>query len=143
MSNYQFVAVTIHNNSLGTVKGHSGYESALKDLTERAEIQLGRKLNQEEIAELNNSYKLSNEEDSDNIFCWSVSPVEFEQKNQDLPYNPGDGFNTESRFYLISPGTQFKTRGGVFYTKTGKYTASSNGDDGYRFDKEEIVYFQG
>lgn len=76
MNNYSFVAVTIHNNSLGAVKGHNSYESALKDLTERAEFQLNRKLNLEEIAELNNSYELSNEEDSDNIFCWSVSPIE-------------------------------------------------------------------
>ena len=77
MKNYQFIAVTIYNNSLGTVKGHSSYESAIKDLTERAEFQLGRKLNQEEITELNNSYELTNEEDSDNIFCWSISPIEF------------------------------------------------------------------
>jgi len=71
-----YIAVKIHNNSLGTVK-HAENEDAAKDIVrDWAEKQFERGLTDEEIESLDNELEIYNEDDPDNLWCFSVGIVE-------------------------------------------------------------------
>ena len=66
-----FVA-KIHNNSLGACIPVNSYDEGIDLIKGMAVEQLNRELTDEEIDDVINSYELYNDEDSDNIYTWSV-----------------------------------------------------------------------
>ena len=72
----KYIVCHIHNNSLGRVIEVSS-ESEGKDIIRgMAEEQFERPLTDEEIDGLENEMEIYNEEDSDNLFCFSLGIVE-------------------------------------------------------------------
>lgn len=69
-----FVA-KIHNNSLGSCIEVSSYEEGIDLLRGMAEEQLDRELTPEEIDGLVNDYEVTNNEDSDNWYTWSIGTL--------------------------------------------------------------------
>jgi len=71
-----YVAVRIHNNSLGRVVEVESAEEGKNLVHEWAKEQLGRGLNGEELDDLENGSEIYNEEDPDNIWCFSLGITE-------------------------------------------------------------------
>ncbi len=68
----QHVICKIHNSSLGSVQ-MSYDENEAKDIVRgMAEEQFGRALTDEEIDDLNDKLEILNDEDPDNIYCFSI-----------------------------------------------------------------------
>lgn len=72
----KYIAARIHNNSLGKVVEVFS-ESEGKDILRGwAEDQFQRPLTDEEIDDLEDNLEICNEDDPDNIFCFSIGLVE-------------------------------------------------------------------
>jgi hypothetical protein len=71
-----YIAAKIHNNKLGACLEVSSEEEGIKIVKEWAESMLGRSLNEEEDFALNNDLEIFNEDDLDNIWCYSIGMVE-------------------------------------------------------------------
>lgn len=72
-----YIAVRIHNNSLGRCVECPDGEAEAKDIIRGwAEEQFGRPLTEEEIKGLEDSMDIYNEEDADNIYCFSIGITE-------------------------------------------------------------------
>ncbi len=71
-----YIAVKIHNNSLGRVVEVEGEDRAKEIIREWAREQFGRGLTGNEIYELDNNLELFNDDDPDNIYSFSVGIVE-------------------------------------------------------------------
>lgn len=74
MNNY--VAVKIHNNSLGKVISVDNEHDGKELLINWAQDQFGRSLTEEEKESLDNNLEIYNDEDSDNIYTFSLGIVE-------------------------------------------------------------------
>lgn len=70
------IATRIHNNSLGRTVSVKSEKEGQDLLKEWAEEQFGRPLNEEEREALLNENEIVNEDDADNIFCFSLGFVE-------------------------------------------------------------------
>lgn len=66
-----FVA-RIHNSSLGSCFEVSCEEDGIAMIIDMAEAQLGRKLDDSEIEEIKNNLDFYNDDDPDNIYCFSL-----------------------------------------------------------------------
>ena len=64
--------VSIHNNSLEKILNASSLDDAKDIVWGLAEEKLNRSLTDEELDSLHDYYEVSNEEDSDNIWCISI-----------------------------------------------------------------------
>ena len=72
----KYIVAHIHNNSLGKVV-EAPSESEGKDILRGwAEGQFERPLTDEENDSLENNLEVYNEEDADNIFCFSIGIIE-------------------------------------------------------------------
>lgn len=72
----KYIVARIHNNSLGRVIEVSSEEEGKNIIRGMAEEQFGRPLTDEEIDDLHDKLEIYNEEDSDNLFCFSLGIVE-------------------------------------------------------------------
>lgn len=72
-----YIAVRIHNNSLGRVIECENEEEAKNIVKSWAIDQFHRPLTNEEMNSLENELEIYNEDDADNIFCFSVGITEF------------------------------------------------------------------
>ena len=70
------IVCRIHNNSLGKVLSVSSEEEGKDIIRGWAEEQFQRPLKDEEIDDLNDKLEIFNNEDSDNIFTFSLGIVE-------------------------------------------------------------------
>ena len=71
-----YIAVRIHNNSLGKVVKVKDENDGKDIIRGWAEEQFERPLTDEEIDGLENEPEIYNEDDADNLFCFSVGIVE-------------------------------------------------------------------
>ena len=72
----KYIVARIHNNSLGSVTEVSSEEEGQSLIRGMAEEQFERGLTDEEIDDLENNLEIYNEDDSDNIFCFSLGIIE-------------------------------------------------------------------
>lgn len=66
------IAVKIHNNSLGQMFQVSSFEQGVKEIKNWAAEQFGRPLTDFEIEGAEQSYEIYNDDDPDNVFCFSL-----------------------------------------------------------------------
>ncbi len=143
--NTQYLAITIHNNSIGRISFHNTWVNAVLELKARAEIQMQRELTPEELSLLKNgSFHVEN--DADN-HTWEIRTIgegiieENTRKIGKIGENKiQPDFNIEVFFRDISEGVTFKSEFGSIYTKTGPQKASSGGDNGYAFNEWERIF---
>lgn len=69
----KYIVCKIHNNSLGSVRAFDNENEAKEVLRGMAEEQFNRDLTDSEIDDLDNSLEIVNDEDSDNIFTYSIA----------------------------------------------------------------------
>ena len=67
-----YIAVKIHNNSLGRVVEAKDENEATSIIHEWAKEQFGRGLNGNELYDLENNLEIFNDDDPDNVYCFSV-----------------------------------------------------------------------
>ena len=72
----QYIACKIHNNSLGKVVSVSSEDEGKDVLRGMAEEQFRRPLTDGEIDDLNDRLEIYNDDDSDNIYTFSLGIVE-------------------------------------------------------------------
>ena len=72
----KYIVAKIHNNSLGRTVEVSSEAEGKDILRGWAEEQFQRPLEDEEIDDIENNLEIYNEDDSDNIFCFSIGIVE-------------------------------------------------------------------
>lgn len=72
----KYIAARIHNNSLGKVELCDSEADAKDKIRGWAEAQFGRGLNDEEVDSLEDHLEIYNEDDADNLFCFSVGIAE-------------------------------------------------------------------
>lgn len=71
----KYIVAKIHNNSLNRVIEAMEENDAKGIVRQMAEKQLGRPLNQGEVDDLENRLEITNEEDADNIWCFSIGII--------------------------------------------------------------------
>jgi hypothetical protein len=71
-----YIVAKIRNKSLARVVEAKGEEDGKDILRGWAEKQFGRGLTDEEIDDLENNLEIYNEDDADNIFCFSLGITE-------------------------------------------------------------------
>ena len=71
-----YIAVKIHNNSLGRVVSCNDEEHAKETVKNWAIEQFNRPLTEAELDRLENELEIFDESDADNIFCFSVGIAE-------------------------------------------------------------------
>ncbi len=71
----KYIVARIHNNSLGSVIEVSSEEEGKDIIRGMAEEQFDRPLTDDEIDELENNMEIYNEEDADNLFCFSLGII--------------------------------------------------------------------
>jgi hypothetical protein len=71
-----YIVAKIHNNALGKVIQVADEAEGIKTVKEWATDQFERSLTDEEIYSAENELEIYNEDDADNIFCFSVGIVE-------------------------------------------------------------------
>jgi hypothetical protein len=71
----KYIVARIHNNSLGSVIEVSSQEEGKDIIRGMAEEQFNRPLTDDEIDHLEDNLEIYNEEDSDNIFCFSLGII--------------------------------------------------------------------
>jgi len=72
----EYIIAKIHNNSLGTVRQVASEEEGKDIIRAWAEEQFQRPLTDDETDDLNDRLEIYNEEDSDNIYTFSIGAVE-------------------------------------------------------------------
>lgn len=72
----KYIVAIIHNNSLIRVKEVESEEEGKNLIRGWAEEQFERGLEDEEIDDLENSLEISNMEDADNHYCFSVGIID-------------------------------------------------------------------
>ncbi len=75
MNDSQFLAITIHNNSIGRISSHNTWEDAVNELRARAEITMQRELTSEEFSLLENDGSFYDESDADNYYSWEIGII--------------------------------------------------------------------
>lgn len=76
------VVTKIHNNSLSRIFQVVDEQAGIAAIKKSVEEQLDRELEDDEIKTLENDGEFYNDEDFENIYCWSLSFVEPEPIDQ-------------------------------------------------------------
>ena len=72
----KYIVARIHNNSLGRVIEVSSEAEGKDIIRSMAEEQFDRPLTEHEIEDLENNMEIYNEEDFNNLFCFSLGILE-------------------------------------------------------------------